>query len=140
MEVFCDQTELSNPEIQLSNQFKDFFLRNLDQKIHLFHSFSQEVENGAGPNVEAALSTSPTAAASSLASRKPTIGQRKAPAKKGGVSLHKVCICCIIIGILFSSFHIRVADKTHSKCKPDALLARNSLQQISITCCSNHDD
>ena len=51
-----------------------------------FFAKTQEVENGAGPNVEAALSTSPTSAASSMASRKPTIGQRKAPPKKGGVS------------------------------------------------------
>ncbi len=61
------------------------FLGNLDRKFIPLFFFLQEVENGAGPNVEAALSTSPTAAASSLASRKPTIGQRKAPAKKGGV-------------------------------------------------------
>ena len=45
-----------------------------------------DVPEGA-PNVEAALSTSPTAAASIQAARKPTIGQRKAPAKKLGSKL-----------------------------------------------------
>lgn len=58
-------------------------------KVASGSNLASEVENGAGPNVEAALSTSPTAAASSLASRKPTIGQRKAPAKKGGMGAKK---------------------------------------------------
>ena len=44
-----------------------------------------ELEDGAEPNVEAALSMSPTQAQEKLGTRKPTIGQRK-PAKKGGVS------------------------------------------------------
>lgn len=42
-----------------------------------------EPEDGAEPNVEAALSMSPTQAQEKLGTRKPTIGQRK-PAKKGG--------------------------------------------------------
>ena len=41
--------------------------------------------DGAEPNVQAALSMSPTQAQEKLGTRKPTIGQRK-PAKKGGVS------------------------------------------------------
>ena len=42
-------------------------------------------DESAGPNVEAALSMSPTAAAEQMKSeaRKPTIGNRKAGAKKG---------------------------------------------------------
>lgn len=41
------------------------------------------------PNVEAALMTSPTAAAQMQASRKPTIGQRKPQNKKGGLGAKK---------------------------------------------------
>ena len=42
--------------------------------------------NNGAPNVEAALATSASAAAQIQATRKPTIGQRKPQAKKGGVS------------------------------------------------------
>ena len=44
-----------------------------------------EADDGAEPSVEAALSISPSQAQETLATRKPTIGQRKT-AKKGGVS------------------------------------------------------
>ena len=46
-----------------------------------------DAEDGAEPSVEAALSMSPTLAQETLATRKPTIGQRKT-AKKGGVSAY----------------------------------------------------
>ena len=53
--------------------------------------FNQEVnfaDNGEGPSVEAALSTSPTEAIKTAEPRKPTIGARKpGAAKKAGVSL-----------------------------------------------------
>ena len=45
------------------------------------------LDNGEGPSVEAALSTSPTEAIKTAEPRKPTIGARKPTgAKKGGVS------------------------------------------------------
>ena len=44
---------------------------------------------GGAPNVEAALMTSPTAAAQMQAARKPTIGQRKPQAKKSGLGAKK---------------------------------------------------
>lgn len=46
-------------------------------------------DDSAAPSVEAALSTSPTAAAQMQATRKPTIGQRKPQAKKGGLGAKK---------------------------------------------------
>ena len=42
-------------------------------------------DNGDAPNVEAALTMSPSQAQESLATRRPTIGQRK-PVEKKGVS------------------------------------------------------
>jgi len=45
--------------------------------------------NNGAPNVEAALATSASAAAQIQATRKPTIGQRKPQAKKGGLGAKK---------------------------------------------------
>ena len=54
-------------------------------------SVSTENDNSDGPNVETALSMSPTTAMTTAESHKPTIGTRKqAPAKKG---VKTVCCC-----------------------------------------------
>ena len=51
--------------------------------------------NNGAPNVEAALATSASAAAQIQATRKPTIGQRKPQAKKGGVSFQNMNACML---------------------------------------------
>jgi len=52
--------------------------------LHVVLSVSTENDNSEGPNVETALSMSPTTAMTTAESHKPTIGTRKqAPAKKG---------------------------------------------------------
>ena len=50
---------------------------------------STDSSDQGAPNVEAALTTSPTVAAQMQASRKPTIGQRKPQNKKGGLGAKK---------------------------------------------------
>jgi len=52
-------------------------------------STSNEAIDDGAPNVEAALSTSASAAAQIQATRKPTIGQRKTQPKKGGLGAKK---------------------------------------------------
>ena len=67
---------------------KSYFYQMFDEFSFPLLQSTVPKSNGSegAPNVEAALSTSPTAAAQIQAARKPTIGQRKTQAKKGGVS------------------------------------------------------
>ena len=75
--------------LTLAEKYIDFVFHYFQGSEKSSVADSGDNNNGA-PNVEAALATSASAAAQIQATRKPTIGQRKPQAKKGGVSFQNM--------------------------------------------------
>ena len=75
--------------LTLAEKYIDFVFHYFQGSEKSSVADSGDNNNGA-PNVEAALATSASAAAQIQATRKPTIGQRKPQAKKGGVSFQNI--------------------------------------------------
>lgn len=81
VDFFDDEAHKPSEAIPISKSASSSSLKNRGQEAPA----AVDDDDDGVPNVEAALSTSPTQAQQSLAARKPTIGQRKPAAKKPGL-------------------------------------------------------